>query len=84
MERFPAAAVDLIYRASALVPADDSSFVNAKAFDPGMTEEFNKLPLEQRLRRLQEFRRANYTCVAPEARIMFPLARVNLTGIAAY
>lgn len=66
VSRFPAASVDMIHRSSALVPADYSSFVNSRAFDPSMTDEFNRLPLSDRLQRLQEFKRANYTCVAPE------------------
>lgn len=58
--------MDLVYRASALVPADDSPFVNARAFDPASTEEFNKLTHKARKERLEEFKRANYSCVAPE------------------
>ncbi|EJD35976.1 hypothetical protein AURDEDRAFT_188556 [Auricularia subglabra TFB-10046 SS5] len=66
ISRFPNAKVDMFYRASALVPADDSPFVNARAFDPARTEEFFGLQTQERSARLAEFRRANYACVAPE------------------
>ena len=59
----------MIYRASALVPADDSPFVNARAFDPSSTDEFFKLSPISRTERLEEFKRANYSCVAPEVSI---------------
>jgi len=68
MGRLPNAKVDMIYRASALVPADDSPFVNARAFDPAMTDEFWSMREGERQERLREFRRANYACVAPEVR----------------
>lgn len=77
MTRFPSASVDLIHRQTALVPADDSSFVNSRAFDPAMTDEFHRLPLEDRFRRLQEFKRTNYTCVAPEVERISNLLDVN-------
>ncbi|KZV94264.1 hypothetical protein EXIGLDRAFT_593183, partial [Exidia glandulosa HHB12029] len=66
VSRFPRAKVDMFYRASALVPADDSPFVNARAFDPARTDEFFNLNDDERASRLREFRRANYACVAPE------------------
>ena len=84
ISRFPAASVDMIHRSSALVPADYSSFVNSRAFDPSMTDEFNRLPLSDRLQRLQEFKRANYTCIAPEvahAPVLSPFALTqNITA----
>jgi L-ornithine N5-monooxygenase len=56
----------MIHRSSALVPADDSAFVNSRAFDPARTDEFFGLAQHERSERLAEFKRANYSCVAPE------------------
>ncbi|KAH7101140.1 L-lysine 6-monooxygenase (NADPH-requiring)-domain-containing protein [Auriculariales sp. MPI-PUGE-AT-0066] len=66
MSKLPNAKIDMFFRASALVPADNSPFVNSRAFDPNMTDEFHGLNDHERADRLREFRRANYACVAPE------------------
>lgn len=60
---FPTAHVALVFRASALVPSDDSAFVNAVAFDPERTDVFWKRNESQRLAWLAEYRRTNYSVV---------------------
>ena len=62
-ERFPTATVTMILRASALVPSDDTGFVNSAAFDPDRTDEFWRAPLAQRRAWLAEFKRTNYSVV---------------------
>ena len=61
--RFPTAIVTMIFRASALVPSDDTGFVNSAAFDPERTDEFWQANETQRRRWLQEFKRTNYSVV---------------------
>lgn len=60
---FPAASVHLIFRASALVPSDDSAFVNSIAFDPERTDEFWKCGEQERADWRREFKRTNYSVV---------------------
>ncbi|KIS70091.1 l-ornithine N5-oxygenase [Mycosarcoma maydis] len=61
--RFPSAIVTMIFRASALVPSDDTGFVNSAAFDPERTDEFWQASETQRRKWLQEFKRTNYSVV---------------------
>lgn len=61
--RFPTAIVTMIFRASALVPSDDTGFVNSAAFDPERTDEFWQANETQRRKWLQEFKRTNYSVV---------------------
>ncbi|KAJ1020729.1 hypothetical protein NDA16_004121 [Ustilago loliicola] len=61
--RFPTAIVTMIFRASALVPSDDTGFVNSAAFDPECTDEFWKTSEKQRNKWRQEFKRTNYSVV---------------------
>lgn len=60
---FPKAHVSLIFRASAIVPSDDSAFVNAQAFDPDRTDAFWRAGDEERKAWLKEYRRTNYSVV---------------------
>lgn len=60
---FPKAHVSLIFRASAIVPSDDSAFVNAQAFDPDRTDAFWRAGDEERKSWLKEYRRTNYSVV---------------------
>lgn len=60
---FPKSHVSLIFRASAIVPSDDSAFVNAQAFDPDRTDAFWRAGDEERRAWLQEYRRTNYSVV---------------------
>lgn len=60
---FPAAYVQLIFRASALVPSDDSAFVNSVAFDPERTDAFWKSGEHERDEWRREFKRTNYSVV---------------------
>lgn len=60
---FPSAHISMIFRASALVPSDDSPFVNAKAFDPESTDSFWKAGDKEREDWKAEFRRTNYSVV---------------------
>jgi L-ornithine N5-oxygenase len=60
---FPNSNVKLIFRASALVPSDDSAFVNAAAFDPERTDVFWKANAKDRKAWAKEFRRTNYSVV---------------------
>ncbi|PWN47295.1 hypothetical protein IE53DRAFT_321471 [Violaceomyces palustris] len=62
-KRFPNAIVKMIFRASALVPSDDSSFVNSAAFDPERTDEFWNASEEAREEWRREFKRTNYSVV---------------------
>ncbi|KAJ1045007.1 hypothetical protein NDA10_001504 [Ustilago hordei] len=61
--RFPTAIVTMIFRASALVPSDDTGFINSAAFDPERTEEFWQASEKQRNKWRQEFKRTNYSVV---------------------
>ncbi|SNX84745.1 probable l-ornithine N5-oxygenase [Melanopsichium pennsylvanicum] len=61
--RFPTAIVTMIFRASALVPSDDTGFINSAAFDPERTDEFWQANETQRRKWLQEFKRTNYSVV---------------------
>lgn len=60
---FPTSHVKLIFRASALVPSDDSAFVNAAAFDPDRTDVFWKANEEDRRAWSAEYRRTNYSVI---------------------
>lgn len=60
---FPSAKVILFFRASALVPSDDSAFVNSVAFDPERTDTFWKAGAQERSDWLKEFKRTNYSVV---------------------
>lgn len=60
---YPAASVKLIFRASALVPSDDSAFVNSAAFDPERTDVFWSAGEEERDEWRKEFKRTNYSVV---------------------
>ncbi|EPQ29420.1 uncharacterized protein PFL1_03175 [Pseudozyma flocculosa PF-1] len=62
-DRFPTAIVTMILRASALVPSDDTGFINSVAFDPERTDEFWNASDKQRKAWLQEFKRTNYSVV---------------------
>lgn len=62
-DRFPRAALDLVFRASALVPSDDSPFVNSAAFDPASVTAFWESSARQRHMQLAEFHRTNYAVV---------------------
>lgn len=61
--RFPTAIVTMVFRASALVPSDDTGFVNSAAFDPERTDEFWHASAAQRRAWLTEFKRTNYSVV---------------------
>ena len=61
--RFPTAVVTMIFRASALVPSDDTGFINSAAFDPERTDEFWRASETQRRKWRQEFKRTNYSVV---------------------
>ncbi len=61
--RFPTAIVTMIFRASALVPSDDTGFINSAAFDPERTDEFWQANEKQRRKWIQEFKRTNYSVV---------------------
>ncbi|UZJ55067.1 hypothetical protein CBS101457_004387 [Exobasidium rhododendri] len=60
---FPKSQVKVIFRSSAMVPSDDSPFVNAKAFDPSRTDVFWQANEESRKAWLKEYRRTNYSVV---------------------
>lgn len=60
---FPTSHVSLVFRASAIVPSDDSAFVNAVAFDPERTSTFWRATKAARMQWLSEFRRTNYSVV---------------------
>mgnify|MGYP001759189097 FL=1 len=61
--RYPEAALDMIFRAAALVPSDDSPFVNSAAFDPSSVSTFWESSARQRRAQLAEFKRTNYSVV---------------------
>lgn len=61
--QFAQADLDMIFRASALVPSDDSPFVNAAAFDPSSVSTFWESTARQRAAQLAEFKRTNYSVV---------------------
>lgn len=60
---FPAAHVRMIFRASAIVPSDDSAFVNSVAFDPERTDIFWQTGEKERDEWRKEFKRTNYSVV---------------------
>lgn len=60
---FPAAHVTMIFRKSAMAPSDDSSFVNAAAFDPERTDVFWRAGEKEREDWRTEFKRTNYSVV---------------------
>lgn len=60
---FPTSHISLLFRASALVPSDDSAFVNSAAFDPGRTDTFWQATEADRVNWLSEFRRTNLSVV---------------------
>lgn len=60
---FPAAHIQMIFRASAIVPSDDSAFVNSAAFDPERTDHFWKAGEQEREQWRTEFKRTNYSVV---------------------
>ncbi|WFD05055.1 taxifolin 8-monooxygenase [Malassezia vespertilionis] len=62
-DHFPKADLTMIFRASALAPSDDSSFVNSAAFDPESVSSFWESGIHQRRAQLDEFRRTNYSVV---------------------
>ncbi|KAK0553201.1 hypothetical protein OC861_001204 [Tilletia horrida] len=62
---YPQAHVTMIFRATAIVPSDDSAFVNAAAFDPERTDTFWQASEKQRSAWRKEFRRTNYSVVRP-------------------
>lgn len=62
-DRFPEADLDMILRASALVPSDDSPFVNSAAFDPSSVTTFWESSARARRAQLDEFKRTNYSVV---------------------
>ncbi|KAN0064565.1 PAK-related GC kinase Sid1 [Thecaphora frezii] len=62
-DRFPTAIVTMIFRASALVPSDDTGFINSVAFDPERTDDFWRANEKQRQAWLKEFKRTNYSVV---------------------
>ncbi|WFD21742.1 taxifolin 8-monooxygenase [Malassezia equina] len=61
--RYPEAALDMMFRAAALVPSDDSPFVNSAAFDPSSVSTFWESSARQRRAQLAEFKRTNYSVV---------------------
>ncbi|WFC98198.1 taxifolin 8-monooxygenase [Malassezia yamatoensis] len=62
-DKFPRANLDMIVRASALVPSDDSPFVNSAAFDPASVTTFWESNAKARRAQLEEFRRTNYSVI---------------------
>ena len=62
MERHPRGKVDLITRARALHPADDSPFVN-EVFDPDFIDEFYRRPEAERRSIISGFSHTNYSVV---------------------
>lgn len=61
----PGAQIETIYRRPAVVPSDDSAFVNGAAFDPESTTAFWNQALPERQVRLDEWHRTNYGVVHP-------------------
>lgn len=62
MDRHPAAKVDLISRARALHPADDSPFVN-EIFNPEFIDDFYRTPEPERQSMIRSFNQTNYSVV---------------------
>lgn len=62
-DRFPSADIRMLVRAPALVPSDDSPFVNSAAFDPASVSAFWKCDLAGRQVLLNEFKRTNYSVI---------------------
>ena len=62
MDRHPRGQVDMITRARALNPADDSPFVN-EIFDPGFIDEFYRTPEAKRRSIIRDFSHTNYSVV---------------------
>ncbi|CEH18322.1 Flavin-containing monooxygenase [Ceraceosorus bombacis] len=60
---YPEADVNIIFRASAIVPSDDSALVNSAAFDPHRTDTFWRAGSEERAEWLREYKRTNYSVV---------------------
>jgi L-ornithine N5-oxygenase len=60
---FPTSNVQMIFRSSALVPSDDSAFVNSVAFDPSRTDAFWNSSPQARSDWTKEFKRTNYSVV---------------------
>lgn len=60
--RYPQAHIDLIARAHAIKPADDSPFVN-EIFNPEFTDYLFDQPAIERRRLVQEYRNTNYAVV---------------------
>lgn len=59
---FPAAGIDMIFRASALKPADNSPFVN-EIFAPNYVDMLFEQPADERERFVHEYRNTNYSVV---------------------
>lgn len=62
-DRFPDAVLDMVFRASALMPSDDTPFVNSAAFDPASLQRFWELPAKLRAQHINEFKHTNYSVV---------------------
>ncbi len=60
---FPTATVEMVFRAPAIRPSDDSSFVNAAAFDPEATDANWLAPRATRRGWRADFERTNYAVV---------------------
>ncbi|CAD5108457.1 lysine N(6)-hydroxylase/L-ornithine N(5)-oxygenase family protein [Zestomonas carbonaria] len=63
-DSFPSVKVDMVLRASALKPADDSPFVN-EVFSPATTDLMFNLSAQEQERLLDEYRNTNYSVVDP-------------------
>ncbi|KMO41476.1 lysine N(6)-hydroxylase/L-ornithine N(5)-oxygenase family protein [Methylobacterium aquaticum] len=64
-DRFPGAAIDLVFRGHALKPSDSSPFVN-EIFHPGFTDFIYDQPGDRRAALVQAFRNTNYAVVDPD------------------
>lgn len=64
-DKFPAAEVDIIFRSSALKPADDSPFVN-EIFAPDYVDIVFEQPVDNRELFVHEYRNTNYSVVDRE------------------
>lgn len=62
MDRYPQGKIDLISRARALHPADDSPFVN-EIFNPDFVDEFYRAPETERRSFIGNFSQTNYSVV---------------------
>lgn len=60
--RYPRAQIDLVARAQAMKPADDSPFVN-EIFNPDFTDYLFEQPAIERRHLLEEYRNTNYAVV---------------------